>query len=141
MARRKTRRKSRKRRKGGRGPCPKPVCPCGTFERKCKAARKTGRAYWFNYKNGGMDAVNSDPVLKAKRAAFVQEGRDVVAKQTQKKKDVSTALDTLSRQKGIVGDAAFLQKTIQSKLGGKKRRKTRRKKRRTGKRRRRTRKR
>ena len=120
MPKRRTRRR-RSKRKGGRGPCPKSVCPCGTFDSKCRSARSTGRAYWFNYKNGGMEAVNKNPKLKAERDAFVQQGRDIVARQTAEATARQEGLSELAKRKGLLGDAAFLQQKIQSKLGGKRR--------------------
>ena len=140
MPKRRTRRRRRKR-KGGRGPCPRDICACGTFDYKCKSARSVGRAYWFNHKNGGMEAVNKDATLSKKRAKFVADGKIRAAKQAADAITRQEDLSALSKQKGLLGDAAFLQQKIQSKLGGKRRKSRRKKRRKSRKKRRRSRKR
>ena len=55
--------------------------------------------YWFNHKNGGMEAVNKNPKLKAERDAFVQQGRDVVARQTAEATARQEGLSELAKKK------------------------------------------
>ena len=146
----KRRRKSRRKSRRGGFACPSDKCPCPPMsmfnskkkkERKmCVDKRASGRAHWFNYKYGDPENkgkiyferqtyVNANEELKAKREAFVAEGKAIRQANYKKAKGFSDFAEENTA-------AAALKMAGVDNIGvGGRRRKSRRKKRRKSKKR------
>ena len=125
MARKSRRRSRRKRRsrRGGFGACPAEKCPCPRWGGKdrgmCVRERANGRGRWFNYKYGKgkkyaerQAYVNASDELKAKRAAFVAEGKAIASRQAEERKRDEEGFSALAGENSLAGNTALLAQSI-----------------------------